>query len=592
MRKKMRKFNIIFLGILFILFTNLPVYAEVGPIGVVGPGDQDLKSEPVGPIGIVGNNSNVGPKEPVGRQQNATENNQATGANSENINQTNANSNSSIDSTDTTNVENTAALDINSGKNSIDQNTSVESLSTGDIDGSVSIINLSGSKLSPESSVSSTILDGNSLSSLSLLQNQNDSAGLLLPTYNQSNGLTGANSLNTNTLDQRNVVSFINDELTDFKNQIGIIADTGNNDITRNTQIGSIRTGDIGLNVNLINLKHIISPDTVAQIDLFTILNGLRGDIVIPLINKSTGPNSGNINNVNSTNSVESQQSNNTSIDNTFDFQVNTGENTLASNTQVGDIASGETKVGGSVLNIIDNPVYYIINVFGRWIGRDNSNIGDNYVINELGNQDGSSSNTVTGSNSDNENIINSENTTVIDSNNNTTVDNKIHVAANTGRNNLSGNSVINNVTTGAINILANVVNSSGAIPGNLKNLQIRIINIYGDWIGNLTNKEKTELPLSETSQEPDNISPMQSSLKTASPVSNRPIAESAKIVRNQLTSTEKNIKNPNVYGLSNEDNAETPEKNNTNPRTMLIIPATLAGAWGLIELILRKIAK
>jgi len=346
------------------------------------------------------------------------------------------------------------------------------------------LINLTDSSLSSGSSIGVATLNGSQTGNLIIPENGLPSQ-LLIP--DATNSQTGRNSSNLNSVDNHSFVSFLNNSSTNFDNTIDISANTGENSITDNTKVLDINTGDINLGLNLLNFQGL--RDTVADVDVWSILNDFHGDIIIPSSqNATTGSNSLNSNNT--SNTVDSEISSNIQIDvnNTINIETNTGNNTLDSNTQLGNVETGKTKTESAVLNLVSttSPIFYIINVFGRFLGSTEELSGINYqIVDQNGLQ-----NSQTGPDSININSIDSENEINIDNREDTVFSINVRINANTGGNQVSRNTQLGNFETGAINVIQRIVNAKD-FPG--KNLKLRIINIFGDWFGNLKKEKKPE---------------------------------------------------------------------------------------------------
>lgn len=397
--------------------------------------------------------------------------NDLTGSNSDNSNVQNSTSDTTVDQNNTADLSNNVNLDANSGANTISQNTSGGNISTGDLQGSIDIINVANSNFAPGSSVGVQSLNGGS-GDLYLLASDGRT---LLP----SNDTTGANSSNANTVNGTNVVHFITTNTADIGNDVNLFADTGKNSVTENTSLGDFMTGSIDMALNLVNLINLQLPNLLLNLDIWSIFGDQTGDLVMPT-NSNTGSNSSNTNTVNTTNVANLGITQNADIANNFDIATNTGGNQLDSNSVVGNVETGSVNVKGGVTNIANSgqPILYLINVMGKWLG-EAIMPGVGVMVSELGNVD-------TGANSDNSNTVNQVNVADTTLNQNANVGNNIKMDLNTGNNTVARNTKVGNIQTGSIDVMANIVNFVNSFGGNLSNFSLGIVNIFGNWFGSV----------------------------------------------------------------------------------------------------------
>jgi len=444
-------------------FISVQAETSAGSAGVIVP---------AGPVEPTGPQEKTGPAEPTGPQENSLVNIK-TGPDSVNNNQTDNNQTlSSVQNRQST-INNNIGVDASSGENAISKNSSVDSLSSGNIDGAVNVINMTNSQLNPDSSVGIKTINNNAQGDI-VLNPSEDRTPL-----DSLNSVTGPSSVNVNSANESNVVVAIDKNKSTIENQLNIEADTGNNAITQNTLIGKISTGSIDLAVNLINLADLINPNLVLNLDIWSIMNGYSGDLVIPntVINKETGPDSNNNNESNINKTAKIDLTSQTDINNGISVDTKTGDNEISQNSYVGDITTGKNNVEATLLNIANDsiPVYYIINVFGKWTGLIPENLKNNVFVNQI-----------TGPSSANSNDLNQESDFSLTAEIDTSINNLINVKANTGQNRILKNTAVGRVTTGDINLLANVANITRSIGKNANRFRLEVVNIFGNWAGNV----------------------------------------------------------------------------------------------------------
>jgi hypothetical protein len=491
---RVRRFTVFVLSFLLLLYTTVPVYA-VGPTGPVGP------QVPTGPQVKTGPTCPAGPEamaclEALQQQQasnpstgdsSTTASNSDTGANSSNQNQITNSTDTSVSNTNNSAVNNDADVNASSGNNTVVGNTSAGDVETGNITGSVDMVNVQNSQFGAGSSVGSQSLSG---SSNPLTLNSPTNRSLL------TNGTTGANSANSNSVSNASSASLLQGNNALANNVLNVNADTGNNTIAYNTGVGAVTTGNILLGLNSINLQNLNWGDTQLMLDVYNIF-GDQGDIIIPeLANTSTGALSSNTNDINNARNTSVTATNNADINNMLNIEATTGNNTVEGNTQSGNLTTGDTNVNGSITNVanIMQPVLYIVNVIGEWVGGLASlvGLGNNVIVNQV--------NDTTGYNSANSNDTNNTQNTTITQDNNASATTKFNVKANTGGNTVGYNTQAGDIKTGSVNVAANILNfANSSLAAGLGKLKIGVINIFGKFTGTI--KKEADKTVASTSQ-------------------------------------------------------------------------------------------
>lgn len=357
------------------------------------------------------------------------------------------------------------------GNNQVGKNSVAGNINTGAVNGAVNTINVSGSDFADNSSIGSQTLNAGDAGMISLTP-----SGSRVDLFggNMGNLQTGAQSLNQNEYTDDNLVRVLDEERIGINNNFEYTANTGLNELDRNTVAGNLHTGDINLGVNLVNLSNLNRPDLQLTVDVWTLYT-TNPDSVIDLSNAVTGINSGNQNELNQSNLNDIQVTRQADVSNQIKVIGNTGENVFSENTVAGDLTTGQTKVEGNVVDIANTaePMFYLVNVFGEWDGEITGIDQNNYLINRMGNQ-------LTGADSQNNNSFNQNSSTQMQLVGEAKVDNSITIKANTGRNQLSQNTQVGNVETGSIKVMANVVNVLNGWGKDLRRFGLGIINIFG----------------------------------------------------------------------------------------------------------------
>lgn len=450
-------------------------------------------AQTVGPTGTIGPQGTLGPTGTIGPQPQVTvtvtpspsvtptasssgstsQSNDQTGPSSTNTNSQNSSTDTSSTTVKDATVTNDHNATLNTGNNSADGNTSVGQVQSGEVNGAVNVINIANSDFAEGSSIGSQSVNAGSQDTIVLGAAASRSA---LPGQ-LSNGTTGPNSTNGNVLQDSNVLDVIAINTARANNNTVVNANTGNNNLTNNTQVGALQTGDINLAVNVLNILNVNMPNTQLTIDAWTVLtNNPNSAIVVPeMANAGTGPGSDNSNSVASESNTSITVRQHALAENGITVNGTTGNNTLSNNSASGYLATGTVNADGSVINVAnaDQPVFYIVNVLGDWNGTLQGMPPNSFVINRL-------TNIETGPDSDNSNVANTSNDTDVNVQNNATARNNLLVNANTGGNTLSNNTSVGGVKTGSINVLANLMNFLNSASNQAGSFRIGIINVFG----------------------------------------------------------------------------------------------------------------
>lgn len=289
-------------------------------------------------------------------------------------------------------VSNNIQVNANTGYNKANKNTGSGSVSTGDANVGVSV---------------ST--SGNS-NSLELAVNGSGD-------YYAGNETTGPESENEAKVEVENEVDVTQENNASVSNNVGIDADTGHNKAEKNTGDGSVQTGDVDVEVSVVNDLN----ENVLEID------GLgSGDP--SAVNDTTGPESENEAKVEIENDIEVLQENNLSVSNNVEVDADTGHNKANKNTGDGSVDTGDVEVDV----VIENS------------GNSNEATIEAGVEGEF-----EASNETTGPQSENEAKVEVENEVDVTQLNNSGVSNHGVIEADTGHNKAEKNTGDGEVDTG-----------------------------------------------------------------------------------------------------------------------------------------------
>lgn len=289
----------------------------------------------------------------------------------------------------------------------------------------------------------------------------------------------GCEDLNCQLSGIRQIIS--NTNVASVVNDVTVTADTGSN--TASGEGSAILTGSSAASANVVN---VVNANIIGSNYMLLVLNNFNqwaGSLILPgkdfftsLLNQPRRSDAnllvGNENEAVVTNDVSTI--------------ADAGSNTIGSSTAGGTILTGNAQSGSNVLNLVNtnildsDSVYIIVRVFGRWTGNVFSTPpGISWQETPGGialfsdpTSGGGSSECCGGS-------------LTVSNSNSADIQNRIRVYALTGENRISGgggNAVIATGNASAISNTVNVANTN--IIG--RNWLIAIINIFGDWQGNL----------------------------------------------------------------------------------------------------------
>lgn len=164
--------------------------------------------------------------------------------------------------------------------------------------------------------------------------------------------------------------------------------------------------------------------------------------------NELTGPNSLNVSEIEKDFDADIDIENNSDLNNQIDFWVNTGESEIEHNTTVEDVDGGDVQVDVELVNELN--------------GNGMMSIGSG-LDNEF---DFSASNYLTGPSSENINRVEVDKDVDVRIRNNADIENELDIHANTGNNEIRNNTTVGDVSTGSIEVAADIsneVNAGGA---------------------------------------------------------------------------------------------------------------------------------
>jgi hypothetical protein len=302
----------------------------------------------------------------------------------------------------------------------------------------------------------------------------------------QGGGASCSNcSYSTTTLPQDQTVNATNTASIDNT----VIVRSGSGDNTASTTLyADIFTGNAYANADVVNVVNTNFIDSQYLLLILNNFGNLNGDIVLPSAEFFTQFLNALTNNQSTAPMLPSQFSSNAqntaNIKNDLDTNALTGNNTLSTNTESGTglIQTGNAYTGTTMLNQVNqnyiggSEVNLIFRVFGTWTGNIyNLPQGLTWNGTPVGIQ-------FVGENG--QTLFSNQSTLAVNTQNTATINNTVDVEAVTGNNHATGTNAL--IDTGNAYANANIVNIVNAnVIG--KNWMQAIVNIFGDWNGNLS---------------------------------------------------------------------------------------------------------
>lgn len=289
-------------------------------------------------------------------------------------------------------VENNMALDANSGYNEADRNTAGDSaITTGDANIAANVLTMANNNFSGNVVYGVVNIFGELIGDIIFPEEA------LTQLANTNNG---ADSTNNASYESNAVDTTMQFNVADITNTLTYEADTGNNDISKNTGgDNTVKTGDSSITAAVTNIANmnivgdmwlVLIQDagkwlgkimgaqpgaTMAGSEgiEFTVLE--NGEVVVT--NSGNGAGSNNTASLSDNTNSTLVQSNAAKINNNLDLSANTGNNSTSRNTGGNNsITTGDANIMANVMNFVNNNIsgsgrlfVTVVNVFGWWTG-------------------------------------------------------------------------------------------------------------------------------------------------------------------------------------------------------------------------------
>jgi len=267
-------------------------------------------------------------------------------------------------------INNDINLAATSGNANVSENTEAGSAKTGDATAVANLMNM----------INSSISSGKSF--LGVLNiNGNLNGDILLPQslLDSIIASTGPNSNNQIKSVQKDNLDVSVDTNRTILNNVAANADSGDANISQNTQAGSAKTGKSETNTKTMNLVGQNYDGKNGILVFINVLGKWVGLSISPLGSSSitnTGPNSNNVITSDGDRSVSVKADENSLINNNVNVKAKSGDANVSNNTKAGDATTGNAYAAVNILNMIDSKInvedwfgVLFINVFGSWEG-------------------------------------------------------------------------------------------------------------------------------------------------------------------------------------------------------------------------------
>lgn len=406
-----------------------------------------------------------------------------------------------VDNSNTAYVDNQMKVEAVSGSNILTDNDGNVTLTTGDLELVANMLNILNLNITGDDfmhlivNIFGTLNGTIDLEDIASALNITNS-DLEIIAKGDSNGSTQDDN-NVDTTNSQTSTQINNTNNAVVNNQIEVTGISGENTVEGNDGTADIVTGRIKVLANLMNFINTNFSGEKWSFLMINIFGSLAGDIIVPGTENYLSSGMGGADlpeGLVSNNDDNSSVTNSNSV--TLNNQINangiSGENNQNQNDDEGHTTSaGNVDVTTQIMNYLNynltgnNWVFLIVNVFGTWMGKivGFSDMADtvapsngSFAALSIGDS-GDSTTGLSTSTGDTNTAINNENTAMINNN--------INVDAISGQNNVNNNDGTTHLTTGWVEIDANLLNVVNMNVAG-RSWMIVFLNIFGNFAGNL----------------------------------------------------------------------------------------------------------
>ena len=422
-------------------------------------------------------------------------------------------------------VDNSLAVEGTSGANTVTDNDGNATLTTGDIELIANMLNILNLNITGDDFLHLIVnifgeLTGDlDMDTIAQHLGYEDDEALEVIAKNEN---TGDDSNNTAIAEKNDELDVNNTNYAEVNNTMNVTATSGSNDVSGNDGEATVVTGRIQVLANLLNFINGNFTGSKWKFIMVNIFGSLTGNIVVPgtdpyldgeggqVLAENTGG-GGDANATSTSSSLENTTVNN---NNSVDLNNNiTADGISGNNNQNNNDAeeipqttqTGQVDVATNLLNFLNfnifgnNWVFLVVNVFGTWMGQivgfaDSGNItapseGTFAALKVGGESEGAygedASASTLGDGSDNNATAEYNSNTTVNNNNEAIVSNNMNIEGISGENDVNNNQGSTKITTGWVEIDANLLNIINMnITG--RNWLVVFLNVFGDFAGNL----------------------------------------------------------------------------------------------------------
>lgn len=452
----------------------------------------------------------------------STAENLNTGEDSENLAVAEESNTLAVDNTNAAYVDNNMTVEGTSGANTVAENDGSAILTTGDIELIANMLNILNLNITGDDFLHLIVnifgqltgdLDMDTIAE-HLGYSDDDQLEVIA-----RNSQTGDDSNNTATAQKTDITDVNNTNTAEVNNDMNVVGTSGGNEVSGNDGNANVVTGRIQVLANLFNFINGNFTGEKWKFIMINVFGSLTGNIIVPgtdnYLNGSSGTtvkaeNTSAQDSIN-TSSASSVETSEVTNDNNVDLSNNvTASGVSGNNEQIGNddgahtTATGQVDVAVDILNFLNfnifgnNWVFLIVNVFGTWMGKivGFADAGDinaptegTFAALKVGGE-GDTNTTDTQSNGNGDGSTNTAtaeyvSNTTVNNQNQANVNNNMNIEGVSGENNVNKNDGATSVSTGWVEIDANLLNIINMnITG--RSWLVVFLNVFGDFMGDL----------------------------------------------------------------------------------------------------------
>jgi hypothetical protein len=306
------------------------------------------------------------------------------------------------------------------------------------------------------------------------------------------NSDNGINTNSNNNVNDNNIASLgVTNNTTDTAN-------SGNALVVGNTAAGDATSGNTQEEANIINMLQSSSNDLGNSNNIMTFTDNINGDVNGNLLLdpaslssiQDAGPNSTNSTGSTSNNTLTVNNSTGEAINNNVNLDADSGNASVADNTDGGNATSGAAQNIANVVNMIDSAVTAgqsfigTININGNLNG--NIEVPADFVNELLA--DNVPTVNLTGPSSSNSSNTNVNNNSSVTNSNNQGISNTVNNDSKSGSASVSDNTSAGGATSGSADTNITAFNLTGSSVVGANDLLVFVNVVGGNWVGLIVN--------------------------------------------------------------------------------------------------------